>query len=188
MRSIRRGCCCPWLDLNMVESRSQHSNTTVMKAAPKIALMALTILVFSSCATRIECDLDAPKLKNSRDIMSKAGQKGIVSAYVCSGGSNHAKDGFQLSHVNSITEEPVCGMGLIRSIVTLGLIPVELPHPLAIEVEGEIKGREQRRIYRVNLHTSTSVWHRLVPATSDNRAIARGLMAAMRSAEPVSVK
>lgn len=159
-----------------------------MKAVPKILLLALTGLALSSCATRIYCAHDAPKIRSSRVVTSKAGQKGIIGTYVRPEGSNHAKDGFQLVNVNSITPVPVCGMGLRMSIVTLGLVPVELPHPLTIEVEGEIRGREEKRTYRVNLHTWTSVWHCLVPASSDDRAIARGLMKAMRTAEPVSIQ
>ena len=157
-----------------------------MKSVLKKLLLVWIALAGSSCATRTFCARDAPRLSRpevARD--SKAGQAGIVGTYVS---GEQANDGFEVANVTSITLQPICGMGLMRTVFTLGLIPTDLPHPVVIKVQGTFKGRRETRTYQVRLHSWTSVWHRLVPSTSDNRAIARGLLGAMRSSAPVAIQ
>ncbi len=157
-----------------------------MKPVLRKLLLALIALALSSCATRTFCAHDCPGLPRPQVVrVSKAGQKGIVCAYVL---GVPAKDDFKIGSVQSITPNPVCGMGLMRTIYTFGLIPTRLPHPVVIKVQGMIKGRWETRTYRVGLHTWTSVWHSLLPSTSDNREIARGLLGAIRSTEPIAVE
>jgi hypothetical protein len=114
-------------------------------------------------------------------VADKHDEKSKVARYVVGQTGN---DGFRVEAIEKIEWVPICGMPLLGSVYTLGLVPVNLPRPVKVTVTGHLGAARATRTYWVNLHTWTSLWHVVVPPSCDDRAIARGLLGAMKSSAP----
>lgn len=149
--------------------------------------LACACLSLVSCASRLSCDKDAPA-PTHRDAHHSSGSSTEmrVTDYI----RGHRAADFELEQVKKIRVLPTCGMPLLRSMVTLGLIPVTLPHPTRVEVSGRSGGRRVTRVYRLYLEQQTSVWQRLVPSGRDDRMMASALLQAINEGrmEPADFK
>lgn len=146
-------------------------------------VIMLASLMLSSCVTRVFCSSDAPRLPRARPpSQHDSSDSGRLSRYVV---SQQAKDGFVVESVTAITNLPVCGMGLMAPLFTLGLLPAKLPHPVEVTVSGRIGGKPQSRTYHVYLYSLTSTWIAIVPRCFDDRALARGFLDAIASSDPL---
>lgn len=145
----------------------------------RLILAGTACLIVCSCATRVVCDRKAPKLhRQGGEVSDKADEKARIARYVL---GETAADGFTVEGIEKIYVMPVCGMGLMGSVATLGLVPVELSHPVYVTVVGRLGNARKTRTYHVALSTRTSVWHQLRPKSSDDRAVARSLLEALKS-------
>jgi hypothetical protein len=148
----------------------------------RFCLALFTALVPCSCATRTFCDANEPKTPHARvAVADKRDEKSRVARYVV---GQTATDGFRVEAIEKIEWVPICGMPLLGSVYTLGLVPVNLPKPVKVTVTGHLGAARATRTYRVNLHSWTSLWHVVVPSSCDDRALARGLLGAMKSRTP----
>lgn len=143
----------------------------------RILGVLMLLLMISSCATRVFCSSTAPKLPVpiARSFQT-ANVEERVTAYTK---PYHSPTGFQIHRVVSVKVQPSCGMDLMASFYTLGLIPYSAPHPVHVRVEGDLHGTSKTETYSIGLDRTTSIWHRLVPASHDDRAISRATLQAI---------
>ena len=160
------------------------SSDSQLSTLRKTLVAVLLCSALSSCAARVFCPPDSPRL-SSRGMSPHQHRSGTnpVARYVA---GQKAADGFDLTSITAMEVRPVCGMGYMVTAATFGLVPSNTPYPLEITVAGQIHGRTQTRTYLLPLHLRSSVWHRLIPASSDDRQVARGLLGAMLSDRPLS--
>jgi hypothetical protein len=146
-------------------------------------MLLFACLMLSSCATRIFCATDSPRLPRRRpSVQGDKSETARLSRYVV---SQQAKDGFVVESVTEIRVLPMCGMGLMAPLFTLGLLPANLPYPVEVTVTGRIGGKSQSRTYHVALYSLTSTWIALVPRSFDDHALARGFLGAIASRDPL---
>lgn len=149
------------------------------------ALALLLPLFLGSCATRLACDFSAPRLQWKHAKTPKGGsEEARVASYIV----GRKEDGFTLSRVDHITHVPHCGLDLLSTFLTLGLVPHSWPNPVNVTVTGSVDGRKKTKTFALKLHRSTSLWHNLLPASSDDRAIARAVLQALREQKVLDPK
>lgn len=137
----------------------------------------MLLLVTSSCATRVFCSSDAPTLPVPiARIFSTPNVEERVTAYTK---PYRSPTGFHIHRVVSVEVQPSCGMDMLASFYTLGLIPYSAPHPVHVTVEGDLRGTSKTETYSIGLDRTTSIWHRLLPESHDSRAIARATLQAI---------
>ena len=140
-------------------------------------------VTFSSCTTRTFCVTHAPPLPPARDrVAGESTQESRVGRYVI---GQNAKDGFRVEEIRAIRELPVCGNPLMAPALSLGLLPARLPCPTQVTVAGRIGSVRFTRTYDVSLESYTSLWLAVVPKSHDDRALARGLLGAMKCDTPL---
>lgn len=148
-----------------------------------LVMIMLASLMLSSCVTRVFCSSDAPRLPRARTSnLHDTSASDRLSRYVV---SQQAKDGFVVESVTAVACLPVCGMGLMAPLFTLGLLPAKLPQPVEVTVSGRIRGKPESRAYHVDLYSLTSTWIAVVPRFFDDRALARGFLDAIASSDPL---
>ncbi len=143
----------------------------------RILYVMMLLLMISSCATRVFCNSDAPALPMPiARIFNTPNVEERVTAYTK---PYNSPTGFQIHRVVSVKVQPSCGMDIMASFYTLGLIPYSAPHPVHVTVEGDLHGTSKTETYSIGLDRTTSIWHRLIPASHDDRAIARATLQAV---------
>ena len=146
----------------------------------KLRLLLCSIaapVLLGSCATRVFCSSDAPTLPARVDRLSPtASDEDRMTAYTKDYRSN---SGFHIRRVASVKVQPSCGMDLMATVCTLGLIPHSGPHPVHVIVDGDQNGISKTHTYRLSLHRTTSIWDRFIPASHDHREIARAILQAV---------
>ncbi len=149
-----------------------------MTRSSSIATLALLLPLFlSSCATRLACDFSAPRLSWKHPHTPKHGsEEARVTCYI----TGRTEDGFTLSEVKYLAHLPQCGMDLFATFLTLGLIPHSAPNPVDVIVTGYVNGKMTTETLPLSLDRRTSLWHRLLPESCDDRAIARAVLQAVR--------
>jgi hypothetical protein len=149
-----------------------HPTSTI-----KVAFISILSALSSSCAMRYKCDADASSIDLARPPdNNKETQSERVSAYLPSG---ERKSGFEITHIDSIREAPACGNPLITTALTFGILPSSIPIRLDVAVSGRERGVLQQRQYWVAMEGHYSIWQSLIPPSSDDKAIARGLLDAV---------
>ena len=145
---------------------------------PRLLLLSLILpLLMPSCATRLACDSCAPKLPRKHVPTPKGGcEEARVASYI----TGCTEDGFTLTGVENIRHMPQCGMDFFATFLTLGLIPHTWPNPVRATVTGCVDGRKKTETLDLYLRRRTSLWHNLLPESSDDRAIARAVLQALR--------
>ena len=150
---------------------------TLQAFTMKVVLIGILSALSSSCAMRYQCNPDASSIAIARPPGHNNGsQAGRVSAYLPSG---ERKSGFEVTHVDTVREGFACGNPLIVSALTFGIVPSVIPIRLDITVSGKDRGVLDQRQYWVAMEGHYSVWHSFVPPSSDDMAIARGLLDAV---------
>jgi hypothetical protein len=145
--------------------------------AMKVALIGVLSALSSSCAMRFKCDSAASSIALDKPAgQIKGSQPQRVSAYLP---SDARKSGFEITRVDSIQEMAACGNPLIVTALTLGVVPSSIPIRFDVTVSGKHRGVSQQRQYWVAMTGHYSIWHSLIPPSSDDRAIARGLLDAV---------
>ncbi|MBN8422399.1 MAG: hypothetical protein J0L73_26025 [Verrucomicrobia bacterium] len=141
------------------------------------ALALLLPLLLGSCATRLACDFSAPRLHWKHPKTPGHGsEEARVSSYIV----GRTENGFTVSEVNCLAHRPQCGLDLLSTFLTLGLIPHSAPNPIDVIVTGDVDGRKTTETFPLSLDRRTSLWHRLLPESCDDRAIARAVLQAVR--------
>jgi hypothetical protein len=141
-----------------------------------IILQLIAMVSFSSCATRLSCSPEAPSLSPAESSPLLPGDLDVrVTRYI----AGTTRNGLTITEVSGIRDMPSCGMDLMASALTLGLIPYASPNPMEATVSGTVGGRKVTRTYRIAMERHTSIWHRLIPPVCDRRAIARGILQAI---------
>ncbi|MBB5033069.1 hypothetical protein [Prosthecobacter vanneervenii] len=145
---------------------------------PRLLLLSLLLpLLMPSCATRLVCNSSAPRLPRKHAPTPKDGsEEARVASYI----TGCTEDGFTLSSVDHIRHIPQCGMDLFATFLTLGLIPHTWPNPVHATVTGCVDGRKKTEILNLSLKRSTSLWNNFLPESSNDRAIARAVLQALR--------
>lgn len=147
------------------------TNSPLMK--PRLLLLSLLLpLLTPACATRLVCDSSAPRLPKKHAPKPKDGsEEARVASYI----TGCTEDGFTLSSVNHIRHMPQCGMDLFATFLTLGLIPHTWPNPVHATVTGSVNGWKKTETLDLSLKRRTSLWHNLLPESSDDRAMLQAL-------------
>lgn len=151
---------------------------------PRLLLLSLLLpLLIPACATRLACDFSAPRLHWKHAKTPKDGsEEARVASYIV----GRTEDGFTLSGVDRITYVPHCGLDLLSTFLTLGLVPHSWPNPVRATVTGCVDGQKKTETFALKLHRSTSLWHSLLPASCDDRAIARAVLQALRDRKSIA--
>jgi hypothetical protein len=99
---------------------------------------------------------------------------GRISSYLPPG---ERKSGFAITHVDSVQEGGfACGNPLIVTAMTFGVVPSTIPIRFDVTVTGKDRGEVQTRNYWVAMDGRFSAWNALIPKSSDDKAIAKGLL------------
>lgn len=147
-----------------------------MTRSPLLLCLLLSLLM-PACATRLACSSSAPRLQWQHAKTPKDGsEEARVASYIV----GRTEDGFTLSGVDRITHVPHCGLDLLSTFLTLGLIPHSWPNPVHVTVTGSVDGRKKTETFALSLKRRTSLWHNFLPESSDDRAIARAVLQALR--------
>ena len=155
-----------------------------MKSRLPILSLLLPVLLVS-CATRLACYSDAPKLPKKHAKTPKDGsEEARIGSYIV----GCTEDGFSVSGIKHITHVPQCGMDLFATFLTLGLIPHSAPNPVRVTVIGCVDGRQKTETFALSLERHTSLWHNLLPERHDDRAIARAVLQAVRDRKDLDPK
>lgn len=162
-------------------SRIGKANKVLNKNNPRhdalnrnVVLFAAVISAFlSSWATRLTCDSGAPRLSI---LALQLGHGENTEERLTGFLRNTERQEFTITRVRSIRPLPTCGMDLLATVFTLGLIPHAAPQPMEATVEGSFRGQMITRMYWLGLQRNTSVWHLLIPASSDELAIGRAIL------------
>jgi hypothetical protein len=152
----------------------------------RLLLLSLILPLFiASCATRLACNSDAPKLPGKHAIAPKNGrEEDRVGSYI----AGCTEDGYTLSEVKRITHVPQCGMDFFATFLTLGLIPHSAPNPINATVTGYVDGRKTTETFALSIDRHTSLWHNLLPERHDDRVIARAVLQAVRDRKELDPK
>jgi hypothetical protein len=141
----------------------------------RILLVASLCIVANSCTMRYECIRDVSSVALSKpkggggDALSDR-----VSSYLPAG---ERKSGFEITHLDSIKEGGfACGNPLIVTAMTFGLVPSTIPIRFDVTVTGKDRGKVLTRNYWVAMDGRYSAWNSLIPKSSDDKAIAKGLL------------
>jgi hypothetical protein len=143
---------------------------TCMMRLPSILL--LTCALLTSCATRLVSGYaSSASAVGLREDLNTREERLRSLCTDCA-----APDGFRIMSVDSLVVLPSCGMDLMSSALSLGLIPRRAPVTVKVTVVG-IKSdrRADWRVYKLPLERSTSVWHNLVPSKRDDIVLADAL-------------
>jgi hypothetical protein len=139
-------------------------------------LQLIAMVSLSSCATRLSCSPGSPSLSPAQSgPRLRSDLDARVTRYI----AGTTRNGLTITEVSGIRDLPSCGMDLMASALTLGLIPYAAPNPMEATVRGTLRGSQVTRTYRVAMERHTSIWHRLIPPVLDKRAIARGILQAI---------
>jgi len=170
----------PLIEPHASSFSSFQRHPAVLRSGMKNRLLILSLLLsllLASCATRLACYSGAPKLPKKHALIPKDGsEEARVGSYI----AGCTEDGFTLSGVKHITHIPQCGMDLLATLLTLGIIPHSAPNPVSVTVTGCVDGRQKTETFHLALVRHTSVWHCLLPESCDDRAIARAILQAVR--------
>ena len=143
----------------------------------KVVLVGILSALSGSCAMRYKCDPVASSLALARPTGHVNGsQPERVSAYLP---RDDRESGFEVTRVDSIREVPMCGNPLLVTALTFGVVPSSIPIRLDVTVSGKYRGVSEKRQYLVTTQGHYSAWHSLIPPSSDDKAIARGLLDAV---------
>lgn len=141
----------------------------------RISLLAPLCMVANSCTMRYACTQDVSSIALSKpkggggDSLSER-----VSSYLP---PVERKSGFTITHVDSVQEGGfACGNPLIVTAMTFGVVPSTIPIRFDITVTGNHRGAVQTRNYWVAMDGRYSAWNALIPKSSDDKAIAKGLL------------
>lgn len=148
------------------------------------AVFVLILTALPSCATRLSCSTSAPRLPRGIERPAPGATDeqrltGCTRAFT-------GPDGFQVREVRQVQVQPSCGMDLMATLMTLGLITHSAPHPVHVTVIGTCKGITEQRTYALALTRHTSLWHNLIPPGHDVRVLARALRQAIEMGDRVS--
>jgi hypothetical protein len=153
-----------------------------MQISSMIGLIILSCLL-ESCATRLSCDAGAPKLPLVRPQPLRSGsQQSRVTSYI----AGCTRKAFTVTEVTSVLNLPSCGMDLMATLFTLGVVPHAAPQPMQATVVGRVDGQTVTRTYRIAVERHTSLWHAFVPTSCDDRVIARAVLQAIDSGREVA--
>jgi len=142
-----------------------------------LGLITAASMSLSSCATRLSCASDAPDILHRRSTPFQAvTDEAKVASYSI---GHQSPDGYVLRNIRKITILPSCGMDLMATAFTLGLVPHAAPQPVKVTVTLVRDGHTVDRTYRLLLDQNTSIWHSLAPRSSDSRVMARALLQAV---------
>lgn len=132
------------------------------------------LLIMSSCASRLantRRDAQQPFNRVKRD--TTVALEGQVMR--CLQQNEESDSGFKVTRIIKLTRIPVCGLGLLSSVWTLGLWPNYLPAPYIADVEGSVAGKSERRQYRLFLDEYHGVLLWLCPTGREDVQLARAL-------------
>lgn len=141
----------------------------------RIMFVALLCMMANSCTMRYSCIQDVSSIALSKPMGSHSNsQSDKVASYLPRG---ERKSGFAIAHVESIQEGGfACGNPLIVTAMTFGVVPSTIPIRLDVTVTGKDRGKVQTRKYWVAMDGRYSAWNALIPKSSDDKAIAKGLL------------
>lgn len=141
----------------------------------RILLVAPLCIVANSCTMRYACIQDVSSVALSKPKVGGGDSlPERVSSYLPPG---ERKSGFEITHVDSIQEGGfACGNPLIVTAMTFGVVPSTIPIRFDITVTGKDRGKGQTHNYWVAMEGRYSAWNSLIPKSSDDKAIAKGLL------------
>lgn len=168
-----------------VAKKQVSNNLRTMQSLLRVLFIFVALPhLLSSCATRVFCDSEAPRIPRDRSRLSNGtSDEQRPEAYTR---GHQGNDGFKLDRVEAIRHQPNCGMDFLASFYTLGIIPHSAPQPIHVIVSETRNGHIRKRTYFLGLNRWTSIWHFLLPPSHDDRSIARALLQAIDNDQQVS--
>lgn len=139
----------------------------------------LMLLLLSSCAARLaNASRDAQQpFYRAKPVQGEPLEEQVRRCLKQSDGQTSP---FKVTRVIKLTRRPLCGLGWLSSVMTLGIWPNVLPAPYIADVEGTIAGKIERRKYRLCLDQYHSVLLWLCPVGREDIQLARALSGAVQ--------
>lgn len=105
-----------------VAKKQVSNNLRTMQSLLRVLFIFVALPhLLSSCATRVFCDSEAPRIPRDRSRLSNGtSDEQRLEAYTR---GHQGNDGFKLDRVEAIRHQPNCGMDFLASFYTLGHHP-----------------------------------------------------------------
>jgi hypothetical protein len=141
-------------------------------------LSPIVALAFSSCAMRLaNTGNEANVAIKESGITRSASREQRVFEQIP---NNRLSTGdFRMTGITNLSEQPGCSMPLLGTIFSAGLLPSSIPVDYVARVSGYEHGHAQTREYLLTMGGHYSLWQSLVPASHDDKVLARALIASM---------
>ena len=141
-------------------------------------LVSITSLALSSCAMRLSNTRSEANIsvRASRAPWSATKEQRVFARIP----NNSLSSGdFRITGITRLREGGGCGNSQLRTIFSAGLLPSTVPVFYLAQVSGYENGHAQTREYFLAVSGTYSLWQSMVPASHDDKVLARALIGAM---------